>query len=97
MKEIKVKKAMAPQQGYSAVSRGATLFDVITELDASRPRSHKGTTGHDPVLILDENKKVVGKLTYADVPQGSYIRVGDECEVVDAARRLMAGKTFHFS
>ncbi len=97
MKESKLKKAMATQQGYSAVSRGATLFDDVMELDALRTAFLQGKNEQHRVLILDENTKVVGRLTYADVPQGPSIRVGDECEVVDAASRLMAGKTFRFS
>jgi predicted transcriptional regulator len=78
--EIKVKDAMVPLEEYTTVSHEATLYDAILALDAARRRPNDGKSEHRSVVILDENKKVVGKLTYRDILVGlepRYDKIGD--------------------
>lgn len=80
MKKIKVKEVMVPLEEYTTVSDKATLYDAILALDAARRRTNNGKSRHRSVLILDDDEKVAGKLTYVDILQGlepKYGKVGD--------------------
>ena len=63
MKTITVKELMLPLEAYATVSREATLRDAVLALEKAQmaldPSRHK----HRAVLVLDENGKVVSKIT----------------------------------
>jgi CBS domain-containing protein len=63
MRTITVKELMVPIKKYATVSREATLRDAVLALEKAQmaldPSRHK----HRAVLVLDENGKVVSKIT----------------------------------
>lgn len=67
MKTVIVKELMVPLEEYATVSKNASLADAVLALEKAQmtldPRQHK----HRAVLVLDENGKVVGKLTMKDI------------------------------
>lgn len=81
MEDVKVKDAMVPLEEYTTVSHGATLYDAIVELDAARfHRPQNGKSEHRSVIIVDDDGKVVGKLTYVEILHGlekKYSEIGD--------------------
>ena len=80
MKKVKVKQAMVPLEEYSTVSNEATLYDAIVQLDAARHRPNNLKSKHRSVLIVNDEKKVIGKLTYVDILQAlepKYNKIGN--------------------
>ena len=67
MKTITVKELMVPLSEYATVSQEATLFEAVLALeeaqDAFDPSKHK----HCAILVLGENRKVVGKISMFDI------------------------------
>lgn len=67
MKTIKVKELMVPLKKYATVSKEATLREAILALEKAQmtldPSRHK----HRAVLVLDEDSKVVSKITMKDI------------------------------
>lgn len=67
MKRITVKDLMVPLDEYATVAQDASLFDAVIALEEAQlacdPAKHK----HRAVLVLDENKRVVGKLAMLDI------------------------------
>ena len=63
MKTITVKELMVPLEAYATVTREATLREAIIALERAQvtldPSRHK----HRAILVLDENGKVVSKIT----------------------------------
>ncbi len=80
MDQIKVKDAMVPLEEYTTVAHDASLYDAILELDAARERPNSRKSEHRSVVIIDDDKKVMGKLTYHDILRGlepRYGKIGD--------------------
>jgi CBS domain-containing protein len=63
MKSIKVKELMVPLKEYATVYVEATLLEAVLALEKAQitldPSLHK----HRAILVLDENDKVVSKIT----------------------------------
>ena len=73
MKDIKVQDLMLPLERYTVVSDGATLKEIFLALEGAL----KGSGKTDPtevrdfaVLVLDEDKRVIGRLTVWDILGG---------------------------
>ena len=69
MKTIKVKDLMVPLEEYATVSEEASLFDAVMALekaqqDLDRTRHHYL---HRAILVLDKDRKVIGKIGQKDV------------------------------
>jgi len=62
MQSYKVKELMVPVSEYAFVSEDTTLFEAVKALDASQKEFTEGRYPHRGILILDNNKKVIGKL-----------------------------------
>ena len=80
MDEVTVKDAMVPLEEYTVVSHDATLYDAITQLDAARTRPKNRKSEHRSVIVLDDDRKVMGKLTYREILRGlepNYDKIGD--------------------
>lgn len=87
MAEILVKDAMVPVEEYSTVSQEASLYDAIVELEAANERKEDRKTEHRSVMVYNDDKKVIGVLTYRDILRGlepNYRKIGD----VDAMARF---------
>jgi len=57
-----VKDLMVPLDNYGLVSQEATLLDAVLELDKAQKKRDRRRQPFRSVLIVDENKKVIGKL-----------------------------------
>jgi CBS domain-containing protein len=67
MRSIIVKEMMVPIEEYATVPPEATLYEAVLALEKAQmafdPLKHK----HRAILVLDKNKKVVGKVSMFDI------------------------------
>ena len=72
MKSLTARDLMVPMTLYShtAVSDDATLSESVVALEEARLNQAKNQYPYHTVLVLDKNKKIVGKLGYLDVIMG---------------------------
>jgi hypothetical protein len=67
MRTVTVKDLMVPLKEYATVPKEATLREAVQALEKAQmtldPSRHK----HRAILVLDEDGKVVGKLTMKDI------------------------------
>ncbi|MGD8520406.1 MAG: CBS domain-containing protein [Desulfobacterales bacterium] len=85
MKTITVKELMVPLKKYATVPQEATLREAVLALEKAQmtldPSQHK----HRAILVLDENGKVVSKITMKDIlvalePNYGKVEGGDVLE-----------------
>jgi CBS-domain-containing membrane protein len=65
--DYRVKELMVPLSEYATVPEGSTLFDAVLALEKAQEEFDHTKYKHRGVLILDKNKRVVGKLGQLDV------------------------------
>lgn len=58
-----VKDLMVPISGYATVKTGTTLIDAIKTLELAQQSHTTSKYQHRAVLVLDENDRVVGKIS----------------------------------
>ena len=66
MKNFIVKELMVPISEYATVPEGATLFEAVLALEKAQEQFQQNRYSHRAVLIMDKNKKVIGKLSQMD-------------------------------
>lgn len=66
MKTYMVKELMVPLSEYATVPETATLFEAVLALENAQEQFHQNRYSHRAVLIMDKNKKVIGKLSQMD-------------------------------
>lgn len=64
--EYLAKDLMVPIAEYATVSKGATLMEALLALEKAQEEFTQTGYSHRAVLIMDENKRVVGKLSQLD-------------------------------
>jgi len=62
-----VKELMVPLSEYATVPEGSTLFDAVLALEKAQEEFDHTKYKHRGVLILDKDKRVIGKLSQLDV------------------------------
>ena len=67
MERLTVKEMMVPLSEYATVSEGSTLFDAVQALEKAQEEFDHTKYRHRAILILDKNRRVIGKLTQTDV------------------------------
>ena len=69
MKTIPVKDFVVPLEEYATVSEDATLFEAITALEKAQEAldRERHLYLHRAVLVYDQNKQIVGKISQLDV------------------------------
>lgn len=67
MNKILVADLMVPLSEYATVPEGSTLFDAVMALEKAQEEFDHTRYRHRGVLVLDKNKRVVGKLSHLDV------------------------------
>ena len=67
METYKVKDLMVSLSEYVTVSEDATLFEAVKELEKAQKKFSQDRYPHRVVLVLDKNKKVIGKLGQLDI------------------------------
>ena len=66
MRNYVVKDLMVPISEYATVPEDATLFEAVLALEQAQENFQQNRYSHRAVLILDKNKKVIGKLSQMD-------------------------------
>jgi hypothetical protein len=66
MKRYLVKDLMVPISEYATVSLGSTLSEAVSALEKAQEDYNHTHYRHRAVLVLDNNKQVVGKLSQLD-------------------------------
>jgi len=77
MKEYLVKDIMVPIDEYATVSEDATLYEAVVALEKAQEDFNRSHYAHRAVLILDNNKKLVGKLSQLDVLRALEPKYGE--------------------
>jgi CBS domain-containing protein len=67
MSTYAVKELMVPLSEYATVQEGATLFEAVLALEKVQEEYDHTKYRHRAILVLDKNKRVVGKLSHLDV------------------------------
>jgi CBS domain-containing protein len=62
-----IKKLMVPISEYATVNKDATLFEAVLALEKAQEKYDQTKFQHRAVLVLDNNNKVVGKLSQLNV------------------------------
>ena len=62
-----VKEIMVPLSDYPTVSEDATLKDAVEALEKAQKKLDPSRYQHRAVLVYDDNKKIVGKVSQLDV------------------------------
>lgn len=94
MKSYSVKDLMVPLSEYATVSEDATLYDAILALEKAQEEFDHTKYRHRAILILDKDKKVVGKLSQIDAlralePQYEEIGRGDGFHRYGISKKFM--------
>ena len=65
----KIKDLMVPLDEYATVSHNATLYEAVLALEKAQEDFHKLNTAyqHRAILVYDDNKKIIGKISQLDV------------------------------
>ncbi|PIE67270.1 MAG: hypothetical protein CSA23_04740 [Deltaproteobacteria bacterium] len=66
MRNYIVKDLMVPISEYATVREGSTLFEAVLALEAAQEAYQENRYSHRAVLIIDKDKRVVGKLSQMD-------------------------------
>jgi CBS domain-containing protein len=66
VKNFLVKDLMVPISEYATVPEGATLYEAVLALETAQEAYQQNRYSHRAVLMLDKNKRVVGKLSQMD-------------------------------
>ena len=67
MSDYRVKELTVPLSEYATVPKGSTLFDAVLALEKAQEEFDHTKYKHRGVLILDKDKRVIGKLGQLDV------------------------------
>ena len=67
MKVKTVKDLMVPLSEYATVAEDASLYEAVMAIEAAKVSYQTTGYRHRAVLIYDQNKKIVGKLSQLDV------------------------------
>ena len=62
-----IEDLMVPISEYATVSEGATLFEAYLALEKAQTEYDHNKYRHRGILVLDKNKKVIGKVGQLDV------------------------------
>jgi len=66
VKNYIVKDLMVPITEYATVPEGSTLFEAVLALEKAQEQFQETRYSHRAVLVLDKDKKVIGKLSQMD-------------------------------
>ena len=67
MKTYKVKDLMVPLSEYATADEDATLFEAVIALEKAQLEYCNSPYRHRAILILDQDKKVLGKVSQLDI------------------------------
>lgn len=67
MKTKIVEDLMVPLAEYATVSKDATLYEAVAGLEKAQEDYIKSHYPHRAILVYDENRKIVGKISQLDI------------------------------
>jgi Mg/Co/Ni transporter MgtE len=70
VKKILVKDVMVPLSEYATVSQDATLSEAVQVLKRAQADYHQSKHRHRAILIYDDNKRIVGKVSFISILRG---------------------------
>ena len=70
MKTKIVSDMMVPLAEYATVSQEATLYDAVIALEKAQVKFDQHHYKHRAILVYDDQKKIIGKLSQLDVIRG---------------------------
>ena len=85
MKSIHVREVMVPLSEYATVSKEATLYDAVLALEKAQGEFDQTRYRHRAILVYDENKKIVGKVSQLDLLKAlepKYEQIGNPGSMV---------------
>lgn len=94
MQSYIVKELMVPLEEYAMVSKDAFLYDAVLALDKAQWEFEKSRYKHRAILVYDENKKIVGKLSQLDVLRALEPKYRDMQDQQTATARFGFSKKF---
>jgi CBS domain containing-hemolysin-like protein len=80
MRTRKVKDLMVPIGEYATVSADENLYTAVMALEEAQKKFRQDRYKHRAILVYDENKHIVGKLSQLDVIRGleaGYKKIGE--------------------
>ena len=86
MSDYRVKELMVPLSEYATVPKGSTLFDAVLALEKAQEEFDHTKYKHRGVLILDKDKRVIGKLGQLDVLRALEPKDEDPQEIKDLSQ-----------
>jgi hypothetical protein len=88
--DIRIKELMVPVDQYATIQQDATLYDAVLALEEAQERFDQSKYVHRALLVFDENKHIVGKLSQLDMIRGLEPKYD---QVVDSERLSRFGMT----
>ncbi|MFC1494830.1 HPP family protein [Thermodesulfobacteriota bacterium] len=69
MDSATVKDLMVPLEEYATVSHSATVYEAVLELETAQEELDKTRYAylHRAILVYDDNKKIIGKVSQLDI------------------------------
>lgn len=86
MSDFRVKELMVPLSEYATVPQGSTLFEAVLALEKAQEEFDHTKYKHRGVLILDKDKRVIGKLGQLDVLRALEPQEADPGEISDLSQ-----------
>jgi len=77
MHTFKAKDLMVPLSEYATVKEGATLYEAVLALEKIQEEYDHTKYRHRAILVLDRNKKVIGKVSHLDVLRAIEVQPDD--------------------
>ena len=95
MSEYRVKELMVPLSEYATVPVGSTMLDALLALEKAQEEFDHTKYKHRGVLILDKDKRVIGKLGQLDVLRALEPKDEDPSEIDELSKFGFSSKFVH--
>ena len=81
MKTRTIKELVEPVENYATVSKEASLKEALKALENEKRKHEKGPYRHRSLVVIDEKKHVVGRVSQIDIMRAlepRYKQIGDD-------------------
>ena len=97
MKTRKVEELMVPLDEYASVTEDASLYDAVMALEQAQEDFVRSPYRHRAVIIMDKNRKVVGKVSQMDILRALEPQYDNMIEKESSATRFGFSRQFQKS
>jgi len=77
MKTRQVKELMVPISEYATIHESAYMAEAIQALESEKRRYKEGPYRHQSLVVIDDNRHVVGRLSQVDIMRAMEPRYGE--------------------